>query len=160
MFYADVTASTMSDALVVVEDIDRDRQLLDRARSFAAGSDSDLVVLSLVTTDEYEEVAETLDAIGKVEHTTYDEGAILDGLASDVSDLAKEVLGEDIAYDVRVEVADEDQADRIITLADETDCDHIFLPGQRRSPTGKAVFGDRTQRVILDFGGYVTVAMD
>lgn len=160
MLYAVGVRTTMADALVVVEDVDRDRELLERARSFALGSESDLVVLTLVTTEEYEEVADTLDAIGQVEHTTYDEGAILDGLAGDVSDLAEDVFGDDVGFDVRVEVADDDQADRIITVADDEACDHVFLPGQRRSPTGKAVFGDRTQRVILDFGGYVTVAME
>lgn len=150
----------MGRALVVVEDIDRDRSLLERARSFAIGEETELHILSLVTPDEYEEVAETLDAIGQVEHTTYDEGSILDGLSGDVEDLASDVLGDAVDYEVGIEVTDDDQADRIIAAADDGDCDHIFLPGRRRSPTGKAVFGDRTQRVILDFGGYVTVAMD
>mgnify|MGYP000468816265 CR=1 FL=1 len=150
----------MGRALVVVEDVDRDRDLLERARSFAAGEGSDLVVLALVTPDEYEEVADTLDAIGQVEHTTYDESSILDGLSSDAETLAADVLGDEVAHEVRIEVSDDDQAERIIAVADDAGCDHVFLPGRRRSPTGKAVFGDRTQRVILDFGGYVTVAMD
>lgn len=150
----------MENALVVVEDVERDSDLLERARAFALGEERALVVLALVTPDDYEEIAETLDAIGQVEHTTYDERTILDGLSADVSDLAGDVLGDDIDHEVRVEVAADDQAERIIAVADDTDCDHVFLPGRRRSPTGKAVFGDRTQRVILDFGGYVTVAMD
>lgn len=150
----------MADTLVVVEDVDRDRGLLERARSFALGAGSDLLVLTLATSEEYEEVADTLDAIGQVEHTTYDEGAILEALTGDVSDLAGDVLGDEIDFDVHVEVGDDDEADRIISVADDAGCDHVFLPGQRRSPTGKAVFGDRTQRVILAFGGYVTVAME
>jgi nucleotide-binding universal stress UspA family protein len=150
----------MGRSLVVVEDVDRDSDLLDRARAFAVGEETDLVLLALVTPEEYEDLAETLDAIGQAEHTTYDESAILDGLAGDVEELADDVLGDAVGYEVRVEVTDDNQADRIIAAADAGDCDHVFLPGRRRSPTGKAVFGDRTQRVILDFGGYVTVAMD
>lgn len=149
----------MGRALVVIEDGDRDRELLERAREFAVGGETDLVVLSLVTQDEYESVADTLDTIGQVEHTTYDESAILEGLSGDADDLAGAVL-DGVDYEVRVAVSDDDQAERIITAADDADCDHVFLPGHRRSPTGKAVFGDRTQQVILDFGGYVTVAMD
>lgn len=149
----------MPRALVVVEDTDRDRDLLERARSFAVGENTDVVVLALVTSDEYEEVAETLDTIGEVEHTTYDESAVREGLAADAADLAEDVLGDEVAYEVRLAVSD-DQAEQIIAAAEDGDCDHVFLPGRRRSPTGKAVFGDRTQRVILDFGGYVTVAMD
>lgn len=150
----------MGSALVVLEDADRDRELLERANEFAAGGDADLVLLALITSEEYEEVAETLDTIGQVEHTTYDESAILDGVSGDIDDLAADVLGDAVDYELRVEVSDDDQAERIITVADDTGSDHVFLPGRRRSPTGKAVFGDRTQRVILDFGGYVTVAMD
>jgi hypothetical protein len=33
----------------------------------------------------------------------------------------------------------------------------VFLAGRKRSPTGKALFGDQTQAVILDFDGAVTV---
>lgn len=147
-------------ALVVVEDADRDRELVERARSFAVGNETGLVVLALVTPAEYEEVAETLDAIGQVEHTTYDEQAIIDALSAEAADLASDVLGDAVPHEVRVEVGDDGQAEPIIAVADDADCDHVFLPGRHRSPTGKAVFGDRTQRVILDFGGFVTVAMD
>lgn len=146
--------------MAVIEDVDRDRELLERARSLAIGEGEDLLVLSLVTSEEYEAVADTLDTIGEIEHTTYDEDAVREGLTGDVSDLASSVLGTEVAYDVRVFVTDGDQAEQIIAVADDAGCDHVFLPGQRRSPTGKAVFGDRTQRVILDFGGYVTVAME
>lgn len=149
----------MGRALVVVEEPDRDRDLLERARAFASGEGTDLVVLALVTGDQYEEVAETLDVIGQVEHTTYDENDVLDGVSADVDDLAAAVLGDDVGYSLRTVVADDDQAEAIIDAASAAGCDHVFLPGRRRSPTGKAVFGDRTQRVILDFGGYVTVAM-
>lgn len=145
--------------LTVIEDVDRDRELLERARSLAIGEEEDLLILSLVTSDEYETVADTLDTIGEIEHTSYNESAVREGLKGDVSDLASSVLGTKVKYDIRMSVSDDDQAERIIGVANDADCDHVFLPGHRRSPTGKAVFGDRTQRVILDFGGYVTVAM-
>jgi len=150
----------MSPALVVIEDADRDRQLLERARSFALGEETHLVVLSLATPDEYEEFAETLDAIGRVERTTYDEDAILKGLASDAKDLAAEMLGDDVEYVSESTVSGDNQAQDILAAAETNDCDHVFVPGRRRSPTGKVVFGDRTQRVILEFDGFVTVSME
>ena len=150
----------MSPALVVIEHADRDRQLLERARSFALGEETHLIVLSLATPDEYEEFAETLDAIGRVEHTTYDEDAILTGLASDVEDLAAETLGGDVEYVSESTVSSDNQAQDILATAETNDCDHVFVPGRRRSPTGKVVFGDRTQRVILEFDGFVTVSME
>lgn len=81
-------------------------------------------------------------------------------MSGDVEDVASEVLGTTVDYEVRTVVLDtSDQAEAIVDIAERTDCDHIFVPGYRRSPTKKAVFGDRAQRVILDFDGYVTVSM-
>ena len=151
----------MPRALIAIEDNDRDRNLLERARAFAVGEGTDLVVVALATPDQYEEVADTLDAIGQVEHTTYDEGAVLEGVYGDLEDVAKDVLGATVDYELRTVVADtSDQAMALIDIANQTDCDHVFLPGYRRSPTKKAIFGDRAQRVILEFEGYVTVAMN
>ncbi|MFC6724399.1 universal stress protein, partial [Halobium palmae] len=63
----------------------------------------------------------------------------------------------DVSYDVVAAVGDE--SDRIFEVAAERDCDHLFLSGRRRSPTGKALFGDRTQRALLNFDGPVTVIL-
>lgn len=150
----------MKRALIAIEETDRDRELLERARAFAFGERIDLVVVALTTPDEYEEVEEALDAIGRVEHTRYDEDDVLEGLSGDVDDLAIDVLGSSIDYELQTVVAEVgDQATALLEIADRTDCDHVFVPGTRRSPTGKAVFGDRTQDVILNFDGYVTVSM-
>jgi nucleotide-binding universal stress UspA family protein len=151
----------MSRPLIVIEDAARDRNLLERARAFAVGDGTDAVVLALATREEYDEIAETLDAIGRAEHTTYDEDDVLEGISGDVEDLADDVLGGDVGYDLRTEIVDESgQADTVVDVAGRTGCDHVFVPGRRRTPTGKAVFGDRTQRIILDFDGYVTVSMN
>lgn len=151
---------TDTDGLVVVEDPERDRGLLEQARAVATGSGHGLVVLALATTAEYEEIADALDDIGRVEGTSYDSSAVLDGVSGDVEDAARAVLGDAVDYEVRVAVVDAaEQADAILDAADRTGADHVFVPGRRRSPTGKAVFGDRTQRVLLDFDGYVTVRL-
>lgn len=151
----------MPRALVIVEDPDRDRNLLERARSFAVGDGTDLVVLALTTPDEYEDMAETLGTIGRAENTTYSETDILDGIAGDIDDVSSDVLGESVEYELYTRVAEsDDQAEVIFDVADRTDCDHVFTPGRQRSPTGKAVFGDRTQQIILNFDGFVTVAME
>lgn len=53
-------------------------------------------------------------------------------------------------------VSDEDErADAILSVAKDGACDYIFLIGRRRRPTGKAVFGDTAQRVILNSDQYV-----
>lgn len=47
-----------------------------------------------------------------------------------------------------------------LNAAEAHNCDHIFIAGRRRSPTGKAIFGDWVQRVLLNFDGLVTVSLD
>jgi nucleotide-binding universal stress UspA family protein len=146
--------------LVVVEDATRDEALLERARQFADGGDGDLVVVALATPEEYEELEATLETIGEAEGTSYDEAAVWEGLGGDVDDLAEDVLGDRVRYDRRTIVRPpEEQPDALLAIADRRDCDHILLPGRRRSPTGKAVFGDRTQQVLLRFDGHVTAAL-
>lgn len=150
----------MTRALVVVEEPSRERSLLERARAFAVGGKTDVAALALATPEAYEAVEETLDEIGRIEHTSYDVDDVMEGVAGDVDDVVGDVLEPTVEYDLHTAVVETDeQADAILDLANSTDCDHVFLPGRRRSPTGKAVFGDRTQRVILNFDGYVTVSM-
>lgn len=151
----------MTRILITVERADRDRELLERARALAVGAETDLLVVALATPDAYETIEETLGAIGRAEHTNYTADDVLDGVSADVEDVANDVLEPDVKYELRTIIAEKDeQAEALLGVANRTDCDHIFLSGYRRSPTKKAIFGDRAQRVILDFDGYVTVGMD
>ncbi|ELZ06028.1 universal stress protein [Natrialba asiatica] len=44
----------------------------------------------------------------------------------------------------------------LVVVAAEYDCKHVFIAGDKRSPTGKALFGDEAQSVLLHFDGPVT----
>lgn len=150
----------MQRGLVVVEDTVSHKALLREAGEYAAATDAGLLVLAFLDEESYEAELETLKAVGRIEDVNYDSDAIIEGTASDVEDVAEDVLGEfDVDYDIAVAVAEEDErARRVINAGDEYDCDHAFIVGQSRSPTGKALFGDFAQRVILSFDGYVTTA--
>lgn len=151
----------MEDAVVVLNDRDGDSDLLREAAAYATGADADLVLYSPLSEERFEESVSSLDQIGRIENKDYsDEEAI--GVARQIADsLADEALEEfDVEWSVVTDVTDEIEASRIIELADEHDCDHVFTLGQQRSPTGKAVFGDATQKLILNFPGYVTVTMN
>jgi len=147
---------------VVLSESDAEKALLKEAAQFSECSNAPLAVLALVTPSEYESMADTMDQIGEVEHTSYNNDTIFEGFEKNTRDLAEDAIGDmDVPYEILVRVEDEeDRADAILEAARENDCDHVFLVGQRRSPTGKALFGDITQKVILNFEGNLTLSME
>ena len=150
----------MDHALVVVEPTEAFEELVTEAAAYARGSGADLLVLSFISPESFEEDAETLGAIGHVENVSYGESTILQGHRSSLQEFVEPLIGDGVDYECHIAVADpDDRADEIIDAADSAGSDHVFVHGRRRSPTGKALFGDTTQRLLLNYDGLVTVAM-
>jgi nucleotide-binding universal stress UspA family protein len=152
----------MDRGLVVVTDDEASRDLLREAGELAGGVDAELLLLSIVAEEEFERDAETLEQIGDAEGTSYDESAILDAASSDARQIANEELDDlDVEYDSVGAIAKDDARDeRIVEVAEKRECDYVFLVGRQRSPTGKALFGDTAQKVVLNFSGRVVLSMD
>ncbi|WP_394743123.1 universal stress protein [Natronococcus roseus] len=55
---------------------------------------------------------------------------------------------EGIDYEIRGGVGD--TGETFVSLADATDADLLYVQGEDRSPTGKALFGDTAQSVLLN----------
>ena len=148
----------MQCVLAVVDDEESGAELLSEVELAASGTGAEIVVVSLVTTDDYERDQEVLAQIGDVEGVSYERSP--DDFAQEFANhIGREHLN-DMSYEVIGEVHNaDDHADRILELATTHACDHIYMTGKRRSPTGKALFGDRAQQVLLNFDGYVTVQM-
>jgi len=145
----------MDRALAVIDPTDAAKDLLREAGTLAAGVGADLVVIHVTTEDEYGGRREAMEAIpnSTADYTPDDAEA---GAAQFAADLADEILGDlDVEYETAGYLGK--KAEKTLRAADEYDCDHIFLAGRKRSPTGKAIFGDATQKVILDTDGPVTV---
>ncbi|GAB6878172.1 universal stress protein [Halorubrum gandharaense] len=148
----------MDRGLVIIDETDAHREILAEAGRFARGSDAELVLFSYLTEAEYESNLETMEQVGSTEHKQYRPDVAVRPAEQLAKDMADEALEDaDVPYEVVTHVIDEGELAReILTVADEEACDHVFLVGKQRSPTGKAVFGDVTQRIILDFPGRVT----
>ncbi|CDK38582.1 universal stress protein [Halorubrum sp. AJ67] len=148
----------MEDAFVAIDDPDHSSDLLREAAAYAVGADAELVLYFPLTPEEFEESQESLDKIGRVEHKDYGDEDAQTVAKQFVDDIAREPLADfDVEYSVVTDVTEEIDAGRIIELAEERGCDHVYTTGRRRSPTGKAMFGDTTQQLILNFSGFVTV---
>ncbi|MFC4440401.1 universal stress protein [Halostagnicola sp. GCM10023398] len=146
----------MDCALTVVDDTEASRRLLLRAGLLANGVAAKLVVLNVVDADEYEgEVQRKANQGVKAE----DFDDVTDAAKRTAENVASSALADiDVDYEAVGLVGD--LPEDILTEAEDHDCDHIFIVGRRRSPTGKVIFGDVAQSVILNFEGPVTVLID
>lgn len=152
----------MDRALVVIEDSEQHRELLAEAGELAAGAGAELVLVTTMDREQYGDASESLAAIEDVEGVDYGETPILETAGEVAVSVGEEVLADlDLEWRALGAVveseAGDSRADTILQTAVEEDCDHVFLPGRRRSPAGKAMFGDTAQSVILNFDGPVTV---
>jgi nucleotide-binding universal stress UspA family protein len=129
------------------------RELVHEAGEVAAGTGAELRLLHVMPDEEYDERMSS-----RLESKTG--GYSLDEAESEAKRLAAEVGRRALSdvtvdYDVVGVVGHEEET--ILDLAKEYDNDHLFIAGRRRSPSGKALFGDLTQRILLNFDGMVTV---
>lgn len=148
----------MERALVVLNDREDD-DLLREAAELAAGVDAELVLLRLLTSEEIEGDVDMLEQISHTEDIGYSKETVRKSVIKETKTLATEVFeGLEISF-TPVAVVYDDEAETIIETAEEHDCDHVFIEGRKRSPTGKVVFGDTTQSILLNFDGRVTVEM-
>lgn len=149
----------MERILAVIDDRERSLDLLAEMAEVADGVGASLIVLSLLTEEEFDDHAEVMAEIERSEHASFYHSP--EDAAADLGELSIEETLDGITYDELLgAVADEgDRANTILTIAEEEGVDHISLVGRRRSPTGKAIFGDAAQGVILNFEGNVTIGM-
>ncbi|WP_128478769.1 universal stress protein [Halorussus pelagicus] len=148
----------MERALAVVDAEESTKALVREAGEIAAAVDAELVLLHVTTNDEYEKTRQTMESI-PTDATGYSAEKAREGAENFAADVGREVLeGIDVEWDAVGALGDEQS--EILDAAEERDCDHLFIAGEKRSPTGKALFGDLTQSIILNFGGPVTVVTE
>jgi nucleotide-binding universal stress UspA family protein len=148
----------MEKALAVVRmDTGASEALVEEAVELCEGVDAELVLLHVMPEDEYEDRMATRLETGSGGGTFS-----IDEAEREATHIAKEAGRRVVeAHDVDVEyrgVVGRLERDAI-EIAEEEGCDHVFISGRRRSPSGKAFFGDVTQRILLNFDGLVTVSL-
>lgn len=148
----------MDQILAVVEPTDTAKELLNEVGAIAEAVDADLLLIHVTTALEYSTRRKERESpLSRSETYTREEAQ--EGATQLARDIGREILSE---FDVEYEAAGYlgDRAEKTIEAAEQHNCDHIFLTGRQRSPAGKALFGDATQKVVLNFDGRVTVSTD
>lgn len=145
----------MDHALAVVGPDETTKRLVNEAGRLAAGVDADLTLLAVTSETEYEETREEMERLVGLD-VSYSVTQALQGARSFADDIGRDVLG-DVDREYEAAGALGDRAETIVAEAEERGCDYVFVTGEERSPAGKALFGDETQQVILNFEGVVSV---
>lgn len=135
-----------------VQPTEASKEITRLAGELAAGVGATLYIIHVTTEEEYLDRLESFQSLD----VDYDIDTAAKGAQQFAANVANEVLGE---VDVETKPIGRlgDVEEKVLSVADEFDCDHLFVAGRRRSPTGKAIFGDITQSLILNFEGPVTV---
>lgn len=144
----------MERALVVVEGTEATKAIVRQAAEITDGIGAELILLHVTSEDEF---ADRADALARIPDFDVDYGVkrAIDGAQQFADDIGREVVGDAVEFKAVGRIGD--GADAILAEADRLDADHVFISGPKRSPAGKALFGDTTQQVILGFEGPVTV---
>lgn len=143
----------MERALVVVEAKEATKELVEKAGTLADGVDAELFLLHVTTDEEFHDRRNTLESVAGLD-AEYNVDNARSGAQQFALRVGSEVL-DAVEFTALGRIGD--PQDAILETAAENDIDHIFIHGKQRSPTGKAVFGDLAQAIILNFDGPVTV---
>ncbi|GAB3673042.1 universal stress protein [Halopiger thermotolerans] len=142
----------MEKVLVVQTDDEPDQKLLRTAKDHVTGTEKEILFCRIVDEKQFQNNLQR-QATSDRDVESVDE---MEQLAtSEADEIATDAFGDDISY-TTLGVVGTIPSD-ILRIADEENCGHVFVSGKKRSPTGKAVFGDVAQSIILQFDGPVTV---
>lgn len=141
------------DTILVVQRADEpDEQLLRAAKKYVTGTNTEILFCRIVDEKQFQNNLQRQSKSGRRAESIEEMESIA---TSDAEEIAKDAFGDDVPYRAMGTVGT--IPDDLIRIAGEEDCEHVFVTGKQRSPTGKAVFGDVAQSIILQFEGPVTV---
>jgi nucleotide-binding universal stress UspA family protein len=122
-------------------------KLAGTAMNIAGPADATVELAHVFTESEYTQARENLDFDPDSEVTP----DVIAGRNVTIRNLSETMADTGIDYTEHGRVADSDDiGQQIVTLAREIDAGLVIIGGEKRSPTGKAVFGSTAQEVLMN----------
>ena len=150
-----VAIGSMDQLLAVVEPTESARTLVRQAGEVAKATNADLLLIHVTDALKYSSHRESMDS-STSNSTHYTRNEAEERATQLADEIGNEVLSDTtVEYDTAGYLGN--KAEKVLEIANQQNCDRIFITGHNRSPTGKAIFGDTAQKIMLDFDGSVTV---
>lgn len=125
--------------------------LLDVVEAVAGPTGATVYLAHVFPHDEYNELMGEMDAELSTEDISPDELAMRQ---KDIQTPVARLEEHQIDHEIRGVVGYPNK--EIVKAANDLDVDMLFIGGERRSPAGKAVFGDSAQQILLNASCPVT----
>lgn len=134
--------------LAAVAETERSKQVVEIGYDLATKYDDTLAVLHVVPREEYEEHRAALKKLPGF--SNFDIEQEQESAKSFAREFAVKTLSDGNSERIEPIGRVGDVANEILAEADNLDPRFLVISGRRRSPTGKAIFGNTAQRILLN----------
>jgi len=134
--------------LAAIDENERSKKVVELAYDLATAYDDTLIALHVIPEEEYEKHRETMQEIAEFADFN------LEQEQESAERFAEKFVRETIddidrnQLEARGRVGDVGEA--ILAEAEQVDPRYLVISGRRRSPTGKAIFGNTAQKILLN----------
>lgn len=134
--------------LVAISGDDNVSQLVETGIELSDGLNAELSVVHVASTDDFESYRKEMQNVPGMSGYSIEQRE--DSAAQAAERLVETALSEDdVPKDISYVGKVGDPASETVAAAEELNARYLIIGGQKRSPTGKAVFGSVTQSILL-----------